>query len=79
MWDMEFELRPVFGSVKFPDALHRGSSGNRSRNLSNCFLKLSTFKFTMELKFGGRQFHRSLAVSAKDELRGIVAGLWYRI
>ena len=76
MWNIEFELRPVFGSVKFPDALQRGSSGNRSRNLSNWFLKLLTCKFLRELMLGGRQFHRSLAVSAKDEPRGIVAGLW---
>ena len=79
MWKMEFEFRPVFGSVKLPDALHRGSSGNRSRNLSSCFLKLETFKFEMALIFGGRQFHSLLAVSANDESRGIVAGLWCRI
>ena len=79
MCHMELDSLPVFGSVKCPDALHRGSSGNISKNLSSWFLKLGTVHLLMELMFGGRQFHRLLAVRANDEFRGISAGLWYRV
>ena len=76
MCQIEFDNLPVFGSLKIPEALHRGSSGKRDRNLSSLFLNVKTGLSDMELMFGGRQFQRLLAVSAKDELRGISAGLW---
>ena len=76
---MELDRLPVFGSVNSPVALHRGSSGNKARNLSSWFLKLGTVQCFMELMLGGRLFHRLLAVRANDELRGISAGLWYRV
>ena len=71
MWTIEFETLPVLGSVKRPDALHRGSSGNRSRNLSRRFLNLITGRLEIEVSQGGRQFQRSLAVRAKELLRWI--------
>ena len=79
MCQIELDNRPVLGSVNSPDALQRSSSEKRGRNLSSWFLKLGTGRLLIELMFGGRQFHRLLAVRANEELRGMSAGLWYRI
>ena len=75
---IELDNLPVIWSVKRPEALHLGSSGKTLRNLSRRFLNLSTEQFETDLSHGGRQFHRLHAVRAKEQLRWITAGLWWR-
>ena len=65
----------MLGSENWPDALHLGSSGNRSKNLSSWNLNEFTDLPLIRDIAGGRQFQRLEAVRAKEELRGITAGL----
>ena len=75
MCHIELEKRPVLGSVYWPEALHLGSSGKMSRNLSGLLLKTCTGWLEMLEMHAGRRFQRLLAVNAKEELRAILAGL----
>ena len=75
---IELDNLPVFWSVKRPEALHLGSSGKMLRNWSRRCLNLSTEQLDTDLSHGGRQFQRLQAVRAKEQLRWISAGLWWR-
>ena len=72
---MKLELRPVFGSLNWPEALHLGSSGRTSRNMSNFLLNACNGWLVIDEMLRGRQFHRLEDESANDEARAISAGL----